>query len=395
MPGVTKRIFQSEIRDIFSMWNNEIKQISKTLPKNYTHDDIILSLKYYFPHEWNSFEYKYVYYSEKDKYIKRNKGKNRYNMLPPEKLIKNATQYKYVMSNKNRDEYCRNFSDETCTKEKEILWSKRKSKISKVNKKIELAKLKVQQVTPSYIEQVIGIYERKRTSQKDKLYILAELKKYYSPEIIQFFFKLNDTELNKQLRMEAFYHLQSFNYQPRLRKQKYMHIHTKNKKRKDYLKNVYPNERSSIEQTPTELVYRINNSKEQKLKRYDYFISHSYRDGSYVQKLIRFENSLGHDVFCDWINDSNYLKRSLLCEATLSVIETRLEQSEALIFVESGYSRESIWCKYELNYFLGLGKPIYLIPLQDIESERFEIALLKDDWFVDKDYKKLINLNNN
>lgn len=68
------------------------------------------------------------------------------------------------------------------------------------------------------------------------MYILLELKKYYSFKIIQFFFKLNDTELNKQLRWIAFYHLQSFNYHPRARKQKYMQVHTSNKKRKEYLK---------------------------------------------------------------------------------------------------------------------------------------------------------------
>lgn len=39
---------------------------------------------------------------------------------------------------------------------------------------------KVQQVTPSFIDQLIGLYERKNTSQKDRRYILLELKKYYS-----------------------------------------------------------------------------------------------------------------------------------------------------------------------------------------------------------------------
>ena len=76
---------------------------------------------------------------------------------------------------------------------------------------------------------MIGLYERKTTSQKDKVYIIQELKKYYNPKVVNFFFKLNDTELNKQLREIAFKHLQSFNYEPRLRKQKYMKIHTKNK----------------------------------------------------------------------------------------------------------------------------------------------------------------------
>ena len=64
------------------------------------------------------------------------------------------------------------------------------------------------------------IIRKKTTSQKDKVYIIQELKKYYNPKVVNFFFKLNDTELNKQLREIAFKHLQSFNYEPRLKKTK-------------------------------------------------------------------------------------------------------------------------------------------------------------------------------
>ena len=120
------------------------------------------------------------------------------------------------------------------------------------------------------------------------------------------------------------------------------------------MKNIYPNEISHIEKTPDELEYRIHNSNKQKIKRYDFFISHSYKDSGIVQKLIEFENKQGNDVFCDWINDSDYLRRNLLCEATLNVIEKRLEQSSALIFVKSEFSLSSVWCKYELNYFYEL-----------------------------------------
>lgn len=253
---------------------------------------------------------------------------------------------------------------------------------------------KTQQVTPSFLDQLIGLYERKNTSQKDRVYILAELKKYYSETIIMFFFKINDTELNKQLRREAFFHLQSFNYHPRLRAQKYMQIHTKNKKRRAFLKNEYPDLTFDISKTPQELEYRIENSREQKFKKFDFFISHSSIDYKSVQKLIFAENKQNKNVFCDWISDSDYLKRHLLCEATLRVIETRLEQSDALIFVDSSSSRDSIWCKYELNYFASLHRDIYVIKKECIESGSFELEILKDYWFFDPDYKNLIQLSN-
>lgn len=57
------------------------------------------------------------------------------------------------------------------------LWEARKYKIDRINSKIEIALSKTQQVTPSFINQLIGLYERKNTTQKDKVYILLELKK--------------------------------------------------------------------------------------------------------------------------------------------------------------------------------------------------------------------------
>jgi hypothetical protein len=389
MPGVTKHIFEHEIRDIVSMWGKQIKSIEKILPQNYEHKDVVILLKHFYPHEWNSVEIKYLYYEKKDKYIKKRFGKNRYEMKEPEKLLQTVLAYKKIMSSEYRKEYMANYSEEETNKLYHMLWSERKNKIEKIDQKIEKAKAKTQQVTPEFLDKLIGLYERKNTSQKDKMYILLELQKYYSPGIMQFFLKLNDTELNKQLRWIAFYHLQSFNYQPRARRQKYMQVHTKNKKRKKYLKEIYPYETYNIPKTPEELEYRIENSKEQKIKTYDFFISHSSKDSSFVQRLILHENQNGKNIFCDWINDSDYLKRNLVCDATLKVLEKRMEQSKALIFVVSDNSMNSIWCKYELNFFDKLGRPMYIIKKEDIEQDKYVIKPFAEKWYLDCDYKKL------
>ena len=285
MPGVTKHIYEHEIRDIISMWNIQLKSIQELLPKDYVDNDVINMLKYFYPHEWHSVEIKYWYYCKKDKYLKNRFGKVCYNMKKPEKLICYSGKYKEILSVERRKKYAANYSEETVIELRQKLWNKRKPKIEKVNQKIENAKSKTQQVTPEFIDQLIGFYERKNTNQKDRMYILLELQKYYSFKIMQFFFKLNDTELNKQLRWIAFYHLQSFNYQPRARRQKYMQVHTKNKKRKEYLKKVYPNEKYTIPKTPMELEYRIENAKEQKIKTYDYW-KHKDID---LEILIKYE----------------------------------------------------------------------------------------------------------
>ena len=387
--GVTKRIYEHEIRDILKMWSDQIKTIIPVLPQFYREDDIKGLLKTYYPHEWHSVEIKYDYYNKKDQYLKRRFGKPRFCMKRADILLKDVRLYSQICSEEYKNKYSNNFSESNRQKAEKTLQAKRTPKIDKVNKKIETALKKTQQMTPAFLEQLIGLYERKDTTQKDRCYILQELKKYYNQRVIHFFFKLNDTELNKQLRWEAFYHLQSFNYQPRARRQKYMQVHTSNKKRKHYLKYDYPNETYKIPHTPYELEYRINNSKEQKLKYYDYFISHSSKDSKSVQRLIEFENNANKNVFCDWINDVDYLKRNLICEATLRVIEERLKQSKALLYVDSENASESVWCIYELNYFLELDKPIYTIKKQDIDNDSFYITPLVDKWFIDQDYKKL------
>ena len=51
MSGVTKHIFDQEVRDILSMWDCEIKTIQPLLPKEYSKSDIIALLKEFYPYE--------------------------------------------------------------------------------------------------------------------------------------------------------------------------------------------------------------------------------------------------------------------------------------------------------------------------------------------------------
>lgn len=389
--GVTKRIYEHEIRDIKSMWISELKKVQEILPKVYNENDIIKLLKEFYPYEWKSVDFKYNYYKIKDKYLLNAGKKLRYKMLEPDRLIKTLPLFKKMLTKEYKEKYSKTFDEEKLRYKREELLKNRQSKIKRIDEKIEKALSKTQRVTPIYLDKLIGLYERKRTTQKDKVYILLELKKYYSEKIINFFLKVNDTEINYQLRWEAFYHLQSFNFNPRARRQKYIQVHTKNKKRKKYLKEVYAKEKFNIPLNPDELEYRIKNGREQQLKEFDFFISHSSKDGKAVQKLITYQNENGKNIFCDWINDSDYLKRNLLCKATLNVIELRLQQSKNLIFVESENSKNSVWCKYELNYYSELDRPIYYITKEDIENNNFNIRLLEDKWFIDKNYKEEIN----
>lgn len=64
MSGVTKHIYDHEIRDIISMWNMQLKSIQELLPKGYKNEDIVEMLKHFYPHEWYSVEVKYWYYND-------------------------------------------------------------------------------------------------------------------------------------------------------------------------------------------------------------------------------------------------------------------------------------------------------------------------------------------
>lgn len=388
--GYTKHMYENDIHGIKQNFSSYIKSISKILSKDYDFESIISLLKEYYPYEWQILNEKYQYYCKQDKTLLSRGKKIRYSMNCPENIIKHLKITKNLLSDEYKKNYIKNFDENKRLKYEYELKEIRTPKIQKIQKKVEKAKLKTQQMEPFFLDALMGLYDRKNTTQEDKVYIMNELQKYYCPKVINFFKKQLHSEYNMQLRQMALFHLQSLGHYAVLRKQKYMKIHTKNKKRKEFLKKVYPYQKFNIQFLPEELEYRIsNNSKEQRLKVYDFFISHSSSDFQEVQNIIDELNTKNKNVYCDWIHDHDYLKRHLVGPATKSVIEKRLEQSNQLLFVESDNSLNSDWVKYELNYFLELGKPIFVIKKEDIQSENYKYTLLNDKWFINENYKAI------
>lgn len=389
MTGFTKHKYQEDLQNIKKDFNNYIEKITLVLPKYYNLDSIIYLLQGYYPYEWQILNEKYEYYYKKDKKLKSLNKKVRYSMSSPKKIIESLKVTQKLLSKQYKDIHILKFSSENQLKNEELLKKERIPKINKTKLKVEKAKLKAQEVEPHFLDELMGLYERKNTTQMDKVYILKELEKYYCPKVINFFRKKVDTEYNRQLREMAFYHLQGLSHFVVLRKQKYMRIPSKNKKRRKFLKEVYANESFNIESIPKELEYRIQNSKEQKIKDYDFFISHSSIDFREVQTIIKVLNSDKKNIYCDWINDKDYLKRHLVGNATKAVIEKRLEQSKKIIFIKSEASLQSDWVKYELNYFYSLKRPIFEISKDNIENGEYKYNILRELWFYDENYKDI------
>lgn len=390
MSSYTKHMYTKELEDIKKNLSNYVNRIRLVLPKEYDLDTILSLIKRYFPFEWQIINEKYNYYCAKDRKLRALKRKVRFAMLEPGVLLENLIITRQLLSKEYSDSHKHGFIEEVQKSNEEELKRERDPKISKRQEKITKAKIKAQEVEPLFLDELMGLYDRKSTTQKDRIYILKELRKYYCSKVIVFFKKKVETEYNRQLREMAFYHLQELGHLAVLRKQKYMRIPSKNKKRRKFLKDIYAHERFNINEIPEELEYRIQNSKEQKIKTYDYFISHSSADFKEIQHLILELNKGKRNVYCDWVNDNDYLKRNLVGLATKTVIEKRIEQSKAIIFVESEHSMQSKWVKYELNYAHELNKPIYTIKKEDILNGSYSTDKIIDLWFLEKDYKNII-----
>lgn len=390
MTSYTKHMYYKDIDSIKRKLSEILETLIPVLPQNYNYDTIIHLLQEYYPLDWQLINEKYEYYSIKDKSLVRFGQSKRYSMSTPLSLLQSLDIYNRIFSKQYMDEHIASFSSETYLENVKKLTALRSPELKTRIDKLEQAKKKAQAVEPAFLDALIGLYNRKTTSQKDRIYILLELEKYYCPKVIKFLCKNVDTEYNKQLRELSFYHLQSWgHFSAPLRRQKYMRIPSKNKKRRKYLKSIYADECFNIKAVPEELEYRIENSKEQKIKSFDFFISHSSNDYSLVQRLIQNLNEKNCNVYCDWISDTDYLKRKLVCEATLSVIEKRIEQSKSIMFVCSQHSYGSKWVKYELNYAYALKKPIYIVNADEIALGRFDYVPCADTWFLDENYKKI------
>ncbi len=390
MAGYTKHIFEKEVNETRKKINKLIKEIICVLPKEYDFGIVLGLLEEYFPYECFIISEKKKYYDIKERTLVKRSKKSRYSFYSLKDFIESSCVLKQILNDDYKELLKKHFDNKIYIENVNRLKKSRDPKIERIFNKIKKAKKRVQEVEPDYLDSMIGLYERKNTTQKDKVYIMIELQKYYCDKTIRFFSKIVDTEVNRQLRETAFYHLQSFGFQPKLPRQKYISIKSKNRNRRKYLKNIYSEEMFNIKEIPEELEYRIENSRDQSIKEYDYFLSHSSKDFEIVQKLINLLNKDGKTVYCDWINDTDYLKRELLSEATLNVLKKRLEQSKNLLFVRSRNSLQSVWCSYELNFFHTLDKKVYFIDKDNLDSLYMKEYPVVE--YLCKDYSKLIVL---
>lgn len=236
------------------------------------------------------------------------------------------------------------------------------NKIDKKKMSIRTYTKDQQKVDPGFIDALVYAYHKKGITINEKLEICKEIRKYDCDKTWNFFWKLNDSERNNQIRAYAFQCLQKTGHYVKLRKS------FRGKKKQ------YVTEKSTFEGSPESLAEKLKTTDKsiQKIKKYDLFISHSYLDREIVLKIARKMNSCGLNCYVDWTADSDFLKRSLVSEYTKEVLKARMKNSEKLLYLSSSNSRKSFWVDFELKYYQEeVRNDIYMIVLDGEDKHNF------------------------
>ncbi|WP_297946636.1 TIR domain-containing protein [uncultured Fibrobacter sp.] len=98
-------------------------------------------------------------------------------------------------------------------------------------------------------------------------------------------------------------------------------------------------------------------------KKYDIFLSHSYKDRVAVAGLVKYlKKQYGYEIYVDWIED-NTLDRSRVTKETANVIKTRMKNCKCLFYVTSENAPSSKWMPWELGLMDGLKDRVAVCPL--------------------------------
>ena len=371
MSGRTKRKYMEELIKFNKSLKVPLSTIQSVLPVNYNRNNILNLFKELYTYEWNIIEERYKLYKSKDEFLKKVGKKVRYQPTQPKDYLFELQKVKQMLSQGQRTLHKKNFNEDSRLKKLSELREKSKLRISKINEKAHVAKENMQDIEPIYLDIFIHAYHKKRITTEEKMEIVKELQKYNSEKVLKFFYKLNDSERNTQIRRIAFMHSQSLGKYVRLRK-------GFKGKQKSYM-----TERAKFDMKPIDLLERIRNDSIQNKKKFDYFISHSFEDNELVIQIKNQMNRLNLHVYCDWLNDTDFLKRTYASEYTKIVLKKRIEQSSKVLFLRSKNTNDqqnnffSEWVEMEILYAKKLSKDIECIDL--IQDGKCEFKLFEEE----------------
>lgn len=108
-----------------------------------------------------------------------------------------------------------------------------------------------------------------------------------------------------------------------------------------------------------------------KLETYDVFISYSFRDQYYADKIVQLLEKCGYTVYIDY-ND-NRLDRSNVSEYTAKQIVREMNKCKGLLHLYSPNASISKWCPWEVGIFSGMKNfKCANLPLTEKQGEDFK-----------------------
>ena len=335
-----------------------LQTIKNILPAQYSRKFFLDEFKKFYSREWKELEQMHIIHKKKDDFLVKRGKKRRYYMKQPEEHLLCLPQVKGWFSPTLQQQHAVEFCEAKQLEALNTLIIRSNARKEKLEIKTSEATKLMQDIDPLYIDAFIAAYHKKGIDIRGKMEIFNELKKFNADKAIDFFYKLNDSERNNQIRNMAFMHLQSIDRYVKLRKG------YKGKKK------VYMGEKDDFNVTPEDLWDRIKNNKIQNAKMFDVFISHSLIDHLVIPSVVKSINSQGYTTYCDWTSDNDFLKRELVSDYTKMVLKKRLNQSKSLLLVKSTYSLSSEWVEWELEQFKTCCNPIFYIELDDSTDDR-------------------------
>lgn len=357
MPGKAKRKYQGETIRLAKSLKRPLDLIMFTLKPGYTEKDILEAFKKYYPSEWDAICERYTVYSAKDSFLRNIGKKKRYYPKRPEEFFCSLPKVEYLLTKAYRTKHAGRYDEDARQKYCLEFEAKRTKRIQKQLVNITQNTREQQSVDPGFLDALIYAYHRRGNSTNDKLEIFKEIQKYDCEKSWIFFWKLNDSERNDEIRKRAFQHLQKSGHYVKLRNK------FKGKKKS------YMTETSSFDGTPEALANKLKNSRSvQNVKHYDLFISHSYQDRGKVYDVVGKANEFGLNCYVDWTADNDYLKRGLVSEYTKEVLKARMAQSDKLLYLSSERARSSEWVTFELEYYRDYVKREILMIMLDGED---------------------------
>lgn len=98
-------------------------------------------------------------------------------------------------------------------------------------------------------------------------------------------------------------------------------------------------------------------------KKYDIFLSHSYKDRVAVAGLVKYlKRQYHYEIYVDWIEDQD-LNRSRVTKETAEAIKSRMRNCKCLFYVTSENAPSSKWMPWELGLMDGLKERVAICPL--------------------------------